>query len=904
MHDEQHSLQALLAPRAIAIIGASETEGTVGRILARNMLDMNYRGQLFFVNPKYTTLYNQPCYASIEEVPQRIDLAAICTPARSLPDLIDACGRAGTRSAFVVTAGFAESGAQGAALERRMLEQARRHRLRLLGPNCLGLMRPAAGINLTYTHSTASAGGIGLISQSGALCTAILDWAQANAVGFSSVVALGTSSDVDLGEILDYLVSDPQTRAIFLYIEGIRNARRFMSALRAAARCKPVLLIKVGRHPEGSQAALSHSGAIVGNDQVFAAALRRAGVVRLATLSQLFATARALYGQFQPQGKRLLILTNGGGLGAMAADHAADIDIELARLSPASLEALERLLPQGWSRRNPVDIGGEATPGLYAAALEIIQDDEQVDGVLVILAPQACSDPTQAARLIIECASTHAKPLITCWMGEAQVGEARLLFRGAGIPSFRTPEPAVELFSQLSNYFRNRQLLLQTPAASNSSQAASPSRTESARLLLETALEEGRMHLHAMEAKALLAAFRIPVAQALLARTPNEALVLAEDIGLPVSLKVDTPSIRRKSLCGGVRLNLTSLAAVRDAYHGISVDVLRNQPDARINGITVEPMVLKPAGRELALRVARDPVFGPVISLCSNHPSNPPTNSRNMALPPLDSVLIDDLLRSSSVIAATELDFAPGTACHAAMEDLLLRLSEMVCELPSLETLEINPLIIDAAGAVVVDARIQLCRPLPLARPYEHMAIHPYPAQLASCFRAKNGRTLDIRPILPQDAGRQQAFIRQLSPRSRYFRFMNAVRELSPAQLVRLTQIDYDREMALIALLQDTDSPSHEETPQVGEARYAINPDGSSCEFAVVVADDWQGQGLAFELMSRLIHVARSHAGLQTMNGDFLQDNQPMIHLASRLGFAIANHPEDPSLKRGVLALA
>ena len=902
MHDEQHSLHALLAPQSIAIIGASETEGTVGRILTRNMLDMNYRGQLFFVNPKYTTLYGQPCYPGIEAVPQRIDLAAICTPARTLPDIIDACGRAGTRSAFVVAAGFAESGAQGAALERRMLEQARRHRLRLLGPNCLGLMRPAAGINLTYTHSAAVAGGIGLISQSGALCTALLDWAQANAVGFSSVVALGTSSDVDFGEILDYMASDPQTRAIFLYIEGIRNARRFMSALRAAARCKPVLLIKVGRHPAGSQAALTHSGAIAGNDEVFATALRRAGVVRLATVSQMFATARALYGQFQPQGKRLLILTNGGGLGAMAADHAADIDIELAQLSPRTQARLDLLLPQaasqGWSQRNPVDIGGEATPELYAGALKVLLNDEQIDGVLIILAPQACSDPTQTARLIIEQASTHAKPVITCWMGEAQVSEARLLFRGAGIPCFRTPEPAVELFSQLSNYFRNRQLLLQTPAASNTQLA---SRIDSARLLLETALDENRTNLHAMEAKALLAAFRIPVAQALLARSLNEALVLAEDIGLPVSLKVDAPLIRRKSLCGGVRLNLANLTAVRDAYHGITADVLRNQPDTQINGITVEPMVMKPAGRELALRVTRDPVFGPVISLCSNHPLDPRQTSRNMALPPLDSVLIDDLLRSSSVIAATELDFSAGTACHAAMENLLLRLSEMVCELPELESLDINPLIIDETGAVVVDARIQLCRPNPLARPYEHMAIHPYPVQLASCFRARNGRTLDIRPTLPQDSVLQQAFVQKLSSRSRYFRFMNAVRELTPAQLVRLTQIDYDREMALIALPQP--SGNHTELMQVGEARYAINPDGNSCEFAVVVADDWQGQGLAFELMNRLIHIARSHAGLKTMNGDFLQDNQAMINLASRLGFAISNHPEDSSLKRGVLAL-
>ena len=904
MHYEQHYLKPLLEPASIAIIGASETEGSLGATLVRNMLEMDYKGRLFFVNPKHKTLFGRPCHARVEDVPQRLDLAAICTPANTVPAIIEACGNAGTRSAMIVSSGFAESGPRGATLERSILETARRHRLRLLGPNSLGIMRPCAGVNLTYTHSSANAGGIGLISQSGALCTAVLDWAQPNNVGFSSVVALGTSSDVDFGEVLDYMVADPKTKSIFLYIEGIRNARRFMSALRAAARCKPVLLIKVGRRPAGEQAALSHSGAAVGDDDIFDAALRRAGVVRLYTVNQMYATAQALFAHFHPRGNRLAIITNGGGLGVMAADHADDIGIQLARLEPRTLATLDEMLRGGWSRSNPLDIGGEADPARYAAALQAVQADENVDGVLAVLAPHAKSDPTQAARAMIELAHQSDKPLVTSWMGETQVAEARLLFKGAGIPTFRTPEPAVELFSHLSNYFRNQKLLLQTPAATAGSGADyQPPRLESARLVIETALLEGRKVMSEMESKALLAAFRIPIAQTMLARSLSEALVLAEEIGLPVAMKIDSPQVAEKSTCGGVRLNLTSLAAVRDAYQGISADVRQCLPDAVINGIAIEPMVIKPNGRELRIGVVQDAIFGPAITLGpggGDIEAGLSATQRCVALPPLNPVLISDMLQSSRVVARLGARNNLPAASMAALEAVLLRVSEMVCELPWIRELEINPLIIDEHGAVAVDARIVIAN-LPLnAGPYDHMAIHPYPSTLAGRFQARSGRSVTIRPIMPEDAPLEQAFVQKLSPQSRYFRFMNTIRELTPAQLVRLTQIDYDREMAFIATVPDGDESRE---VQVGVARYAINPDGESCEFAIVVADDWQGEGLARRLMSVLIDTARKHAGLKTMNGDFLSENQRMIKFVTRLGFVLSAHPEDPGLKRGVLAL-
>ncbi len=895
MHNERHYLHTLFEPESIAIIGASETPSSIGVTLVRNMLDSGYKGKLFFVNPKHPTVFGQKSYAAVDTIPQRLDIAVICTPAATVPDIVDACGRAGCKNAIIIAGGFAEAGPRGAALERATLENARRHGMRLLGPNCLGIMRPGSQINLTFGHGFAHAGTIGLISQSGALCTAILDWALPNKVGFSNVVSLGAESDVDFGEVLDYMVSDPRTENIFLYIEGIKNARRFMSALRAAARCKPVLLIKVGKHPAGEKAALSHTGALVGADDVFDAALRRAGVVRLANVGQMYAAASALFSHFRPRGKRLAIITNGGGPGVMAADHASDIGIPLAQLDPATYTRLNELLPATWSKSNPIDILGDADPTRYGLALQACIDDDHVDGVLVILTPQAMTDPTQAARTVIEIARQSDKPMVTCWMGEEQVGEARKLFKGAAIPTFRTPEPAVDLFSHISNYYRNRQLLMQTPP-SISEQA--PPRLESARLVIETALMEGRKVLNEMESKAVLAAFRIPIAQTVVARSASEAMVLAEELGLPVVMKVDSPQIVHKTDSGGVRLNLNSLAAVRDAWLEIMDEVKKNRPDAQISGIAIEPMIQKPNGRELVVGMMRDKIFGPTIVFGPGGTSVEAYSSdRAVALPPLNSVLVADMLASTRTTARLgEFRNMPPVNMDA-IESVLLRVSSMVCELPWISEMDINPLIVDEHGAVAVDARITIENTPITAGRYDHMAIHPYPSQLKTGFKAKDGTQVTIRPIKPEDVRMEQEFVKALSPEARYMRFMNTIREVSPAQLVRLTQIDYDREMAFVAII-DADGADKE----IGVVRYATNPDGESCEFAIVVADDWQGKGLARRLMGVLIDTARSN-GLRYMHGDFLAENSRMLAFVSSLGFVLSTHPEDSGLKRGVLVL-
>ncbi|HTY04326.1 MAG TPA: bifunctional acetate--CoA ligase family protein/GNAT family N-acetyltransferase [Rhodocyclaceae bacterium] len=895
MNYERHYLTSLLEPKSIAIIGASETPGSIGETLVRNVLDSNFQGKVFFVNPKHEKVFGQKSYDSVEAIPQRLDLAVICTRADTVPGIVDACGRAGTRSAIVISSGFSETGPRGAALERAVLETARRHRLRLLGPNCLGVIRPSAGINLTFAHSNASAGTIGLISQSGALCTAILDWALPNGVGFSTVVSLGAEGDVDFGEILEYMVADPKTQNIFLYIEGIKNARRFMSALRAAARCKPVLLIKVGKHPAGEQAVRSHSGAVVGSDDVFDAALRRAGVVRLGTVGEMYAAAQALFSHFRPRGNRLAIITNGGGPGVMAADHCCDLNIPLATLSDVTLAKLNEVLPATWSKNNPLDIIGDADPARYVTATEACLNDEQVDGVLVILTPQAMTDPTQVARSIIELSRKTDKPVVTCWMGEEQVREARLLFKGAGIPTFRTPEPAVALFSHISAYYRNQRLLMEAPA-SISDQIAP--RLESARLVIETALAEGRKVLNEMESKALLAAFRIPIAQTVVARSPSEAMVLAEEIGLPIVMKIDSPQITHKSDSGGVRLNLNSLAAVRDAYTEIVEEVRKNRPDAMIHGVAIEPMIQKANGRELMVGMARDEIFGPTILFGPGGVGIEATGKdRAVALPPLNQFLVADMLASTRTSAKLGAFRNMPPVSMEALESVLLRVSEMVCELPWISALDINPLIVDENGAVAVDARISIEQmPLTAGR-YDHMAIHPYPSHLAVNYQTSEGQTVQIRPIKPEDADMEQVFVQHLSPETKYFRFMNTIRELSLAQLIRLTQIDYDREMAFVALVEE----NGEET-EVGVARYATNPDGESCEFAIVVSDQWQGKGVARRLMGVLIDAARAR-GLKYMNGDFLAENSRMLRFVAGMGFVLSPHPEDSGLKRGVLVL-
>jgi acetyltransferase len=891
---DRHYLTPLFEPDSVAIVGASEKGGKVGAVLLSNMLAAGYRGELFAVNPKYGSVRGVSCYASVGKLPQRVDLAVIATPAQTVPEVIDQCGRAGVRAAVVITAGFSEAGPEGAKLERALLDKARRHGLRLIGPNCLGILRPDLGMNATFARGTAIPGSLGLISQSGAVCTAMLDWAAPNKVGFSSVVSLGGSIDIDFGEIIDYLANDAKTEHILLYIEGIRDARRFLSSLRAAARVKPVIVMKAGRHPAGSRAAVSHTGAIVGTDDVFDAAVRRAGVVRVSSIGQLVAAAQALASRIRPQGDRLAVITNGGGPGVIAADRAADLGLSLAELSPATIETLRQALPAHWSHGNPIDLIGDAGSDRYRAAVSACLADEGVDGVLTILTPQAMTDAEEIARAVAQTAQGASKPLIGCWMGESSVAGGRKLLQQASIPVFRTPDPAVEMFAHLAAFYRNQRSLLQTPGPL--ADHAAPD-LQGARFVVESVRAERRRVLSETESKALLAAFHIPIAPTVLAHSAREAMLMAQQIGSAVAMKIDSPDITHKSDVGGVRLNLASADAVRLAYQEMLDEVSRKQPQARLNGVTVEPMIARRNARELMVGVMRDSVFGPAITFGAGGTAVEVHRDRAVALPPLNGFLAAEMIGTTRVARMLGAFRNMPPADMHSLESVLLRVSEMVCELPEIEELDINPLIVDDKGAVAVDARVVVGEPPPMRSRYAHMAIHPYPTELVTTWRLADGSSVNLRPIRPEDAEMEREFVKNLSDNSRYFRFMNSVRELTPAMLARFTQIDYDREMAFVAVREEGGREI-----EIGVARYVTNPDAQTCEFAIVVANAWLGKGLGRRMLERLIAVARSR-GLKTMVGQVLAVNQSMLALCGKLGFEISDHPEDGALKRVALAL-
>lgn len=886
-----HYLNRLFAPRSIAVFGASDRAGSVGSILFRNLREGGFKGRLYPVNPKHRKVQDQPAFRNLAAIGKPVDLAVIATPATSVPGIIAECGEAGVRAAVVLSAGFGEAGAgdNGERLQRELVEAARQHGVRVLGPNCLGIMRPDVGLNATFSHNIARRGKLALVSQSGALCTAVLDWAQAEGIGFSAMVSVGDAADVDFGDLLSYLALDPWTRSILLYVEGIRDARSFLSGLRIAARMKPVVVVKAGRHAGGSQAAMSHTGAMIGGDDVFHAALRRAGAVRAYTIKQLFNAAEILAGgERRLRGNRLAIVTNGGGPGVMATDRAAELGVELAELGPATLQALDQALPAHWSHANPVDVLGDAGPERYGDAVSACLRDPGVDGVLAMLTPQAMTDAEGAAGAVIEAARTGSKPLITCWMGGPHVAGAHELFNRQGIPHLETPESAVEAFAYLASHRRNQELLLQVPGPLG--QRSRPD-VEGARLIIEEALSTGRDSLSILETKAVLRAFGLPVVPTMEAATANDALVAAETLGFPVAMKINSPDISHKSEVAGVRLNITRAADVRSAFNDLLETARSRRPEAQLRGVTVEPMYRRANGRELLIGVVRDPVFGPAISIGAGGTMVEVMEDRCVSLPPLNRFIARGMIERTRAWKMLQAWRNLPAVDVTALEDVLLRVSELVCELPQLRELDINPLIVDEQGALAVDARLAVAYPPAGARPYAHMAIHPYPVELETVVQLADGTDVTLRPIRPEDADIEQDFIRRLSPQSKYFRFMQALQELTPEMLVRFTQIDYDLEMALIAVVGEQGRER-----EIGVARYSTNPDGRSCEFAIVVSDEWQHRGVGYRLMARLMEIARAR-GLEEIEGEVLAANQEMLSMAAKLGFRVSVSDEDPKLK-------
>ena len=810
----------------------------------------------------------------------------------------------GARAAIVYDAQMS------ADIAQRLKARAKALSIFLLGPASMGIQRPHLGLNACLAGKLPRSGTLAMVSQSGALTASMLDWAESNGVSFSLVASLGRDAAA-IADVLDFLASDMRTQNIVLYLESIPEnaARRFMSALRAAARNKAVIVLKAGRYEAGKRAAITHSGAMVGGDDVFDAALRRAGAVRVDSLVNLFAAAKCLTSRQKPVGNRLAIITNGGGPGVLAADRATAIGVELAVLSPATTAALRKNLPTLAGADGPLDLGEEADALDYLAAVEIVVADPGVDGLLIIVTPKPELDVSTIAAAAIKRLPTLGKPVLACWMGEPRQIALRRAIVASGLPLFRLPEAAVDAFASVALFYRNQQASMQTPPPLMAAAAGGADDRDSspvlapdlaaARALIDTVLAQGRELLTETESKALLTAFRIPVATTLVAENEAIAVEIAGRIGYPVVLKVSSPDVVHKTDVGGVLLNVRSADQVRAGF-GVLCDAVRQRlPDARIDGVAIQPMVVKPNGREWYVGMTTDALFGPVSTLGAGGVMIELLNDRTVALPPLNQFLAQRVIERSPLVAQLRAWRGMPPVKMAALEYLLMRVSEMICELPSLRELDINPVIIDEEGVAVVDASAVVRLPVSSSgRRYGHMAILPYPSYLTTSLQLKTGELLTLRAIRPEDADALQTFVRKLSPEARYFRFISSMAELPLPMLARFTQIDYYREMAIVAIAH-ADGPAQR---LVGVARYMLLPDAESCEYGLAVADDYQRRGLGTALMNRLADIAREQ-GLKSMVGMVLNHNSGMLRLMARLGFTIDADPDDADMRRVVRAL-
>lgn len=885
-----HYLSPFFTPKSVAIVGASEREESVGQRLVINMREAGFKGRLYPVNHKHKQILDLEAYPDISSIKDTLDLVIIATPAPTVPGIVRQCGEKGVNSIVIISAGFAELGDGGKRLQQETLDIARRYNIRIVGPNCLGIIRPSAKLNATFSFGNVQDGHLALVSQSGAVCTAIMDWAESQNIGFSTVVSMGGAADIDFGEILDYLAMDSKTTGILLYVEGINDARRFLSGLKAAARLKPVILIKSGRHEAGSKAAMSHTGAMVGGDDVFDAAIERAGVVRAYSIAQLFSAARVLANDYTLDHNRLAIITNAGGPGVMSTDRACDVGVSMAELSATSISALDEVLPAQWSSANPVDILGDATPERYKQALEVCLNDDNIDGVLIILTPQAMTDPDLVAKYIIAGAKASNKPVLASWTGGKRVQKGRNLFANSRVAHFNTPEAGVDAFSFLAQHTRNQKLLKQIPAAI---QKYDTPDVTGARLIIERVLSEGRNVLTTLESKAILAAFHIPVTQTIKVSSSTEAMIAAETLGFPVVLKVNMSEFTHKSDIGGVRLNLSSAQDVAHNYQEMEAQIKQKHPEIEQVLMTIEPMYRSVSGRELMIGVVRDPVFGPAISFGLGGTMVEIMRDKGIALPPLNEYIVEKMIAKTKAAKYLQSFRQLPPVNKKALINLLLNVSAMVSELPEILELDINPLIVDEHGVMAVDARIGAQHSHHLS-PYAHMAIHPYPQEMIRHYQLPNGSEITIRPIRPDDADIEQKFVQRLSERSKYFRFMQSLQELTPEMLVRFTQIDYDREMAFIAVTEREQAQY-----EMGVGRYMVNPDGNSVEFALVVSDECQGQGIGTRIMKTLLLAARNK-GISFFEGEVLLINKPMLSLVKKLGFSIETIEDDKEVVRVV----
>jgi len=881
------NLDKLFAPRSVALIGATPRPGSVGAVVARNLRRAGFAGELMLVNPHYDTIDGLTVHPNVASLPRAPDLGVIVTPAETVPCLIHELAARGTRAAVVITAGFGELGQRGQTLQQATLDAAKPHLLRIVGPNCVGIMLPRLGLDATFSHLAPPAGDIAFLSQSGAMITAMLDWAVPHGIGFSHVVSLGDMADVDFGDMLDYLAADPHTRAILLYAEGITHGRKFMSAARAASRIKPVLVLKAGRSQAGARAATSHTGVLAGADAVYDAVFRRAGMLRVRTMAELFDAAETLALTHEQVGERLAILTNGGGAGVLATDALVAARGQLAALSQTTVADLNRQLPATWSHGNPVDIIGDASGKRYGDALTTLIGDSEIDAILVLNCPTALAQPEDTARAVIdtvagaEPAALRGRNVITAWLGEYSARTARQLFADARIATYETPDSAVTGFLHRVHHRRNQELLMETPPARLD--MFGPDRV-TVRRLIAAALAAGKSWLDPEETSAILAAYGLPIVANHFAADPDQAASLAAKVGFPIALKIRSADITHKSDVGGVALNLGNTDRVRREAEGMLRRVKAAHPEARLDGFLVQPMVRRPGAVELLVGLVEDAVFGPLVAFGQGGTAVEIMRDTSLELPPLNALLARRLMARTRVWQLVQGYRGKPPANIEAIVEMLIRLGQLAADQAEIRELDINPLLADAAGIIAVDARLRIAAaqsPGPA-----RLAIAPYPKELGSAERLRDGTVLRLRPLRPEDEPMLHDLAAHMSHEDLRLRFFTPVQGLTHVVAARLSQLDYDRELALLA---EGDGMA------LGVVHFFADPDKLRAEYAIAVRSDWKGRGVGFLLMNRLIHIARQR-GIGELVGEVLRENQPMLQMCRELGFAMVPQPADPAI--------
>lgn len=878
------NLNKIFQPQSVTVIGASRKPTSVGTMVLRNLAENGFPGHVFPVNPNYRSIDRHTCYPRVAELPEVPDLAIVCTPALTVPEIVRQCGEMGILGLIVLSAGFREAGASGQQLEQVLRDEAARFDgMRIVGPNCLGVIAPHIALNASFAAGMPAEGHVAFISQSGALCTAVLDWALQEKIGFSHFVSVGNMLDVNLGDLIDYFATDQLTESIIMYVESIHESREFMSAARAFSRKKPIIAYKAGRFAESAQAAASHTGALAGVDSVYEAAFRRAGIVRVFEMADMFDCAELLARQKTPQGPRLAIITNAGGPGVMATDALLERKGTLAPLSNATLDELNQYLPDAWSRHNPIDVLGDATPERLAKAVEIALADNGVDAILVIFAPQAMSAPTDAAIAVIEAVKKSRKPVLTCWMGGISMQRAIQRFNAAGIPTYSAPEQAVRAFMYLVSFARTREVLYETP---QNIPVEFPLDRARLRAVFDTILSAGHDTLTESTSKALLEAYEIPVSKPYVARSADDAVQLAQRVGYPIAMKVLSPQISHKTDVGGVALDLATDAAVRAAFERIVTAARQLRPNAQVDGVTVQAMVSHPSGIELIVGAKRDPVFGVVLLVGAGGIAAELYQDCALELPPVNERLARRMLESLRSWPLLQ-GYRGRPAVHLErLIEVLMRLSYLVADYPEIKELDVNPLLATPQDVIALDARIILDHAAILkpVRPYSHLAIRPYPDEYRKSCRLKDGTRVLLRPIKPEDEPLWHRLLANCSQDSIWFRFRYLFKQTTHEMATRFCFIDYDREIAIVAEVENGDTRE-----LIGVGRLVADTDHQDAEYGVLVADSSQGLGLGSLLTDYCLEICHSWR-IRRVVAETAPDNQRMLSLLKHRGFQL-DHP-------------